>query len=64
MNRTSRRTFTSIGTRPRPSSGWIPWNSLNLGFSALELARIRRMVLSEQAALLKAWHDYFGNTTG
>jgi hypothetical protein len=35
----------------------------NLGFSALELARIRRMLLSEQAALLKAWHDYFGNTT-
>ena len=36
----------------------------NLGFSALELARIRRVLLSENAALLKAWHDYFGNTTG
>ena len=36
----------------------------NLGFSALELARIRRVLLSEQATLLKAWHDYFGTTTG
>ena len=36
----------------------------NLGFSALELARIRRVLLSEHVALLKAWHDYFGNTTG
>ena len=38
--------------------------SQNIGCSALELARIRRVLLSENAALLKAWHDHFGNTTG
>ncbi|HKY35762.1 MAG TPA: DUF4160 domain-containing protein [Polyangiaceae bacterium] len=38
--------------------------AINLGFSALELGRIRRVLLSHQAALLKAWHDYFRTTTG
>ena len=37
--------------------------SQNLGFSALELARIRRVLLSENTALLKAWNDRFGNNT-
>ena len=37
--------------------------ALNLGFSALEFARIRRVLPSEHAALLKAWHDYFGTST-
>ena len=37
--------------------------ALNLGFSAMELARIRRVLISEQPALLKAWHDYFGTST-
>lgn len=42
----------------------MPTCRLSASFSALELARIRRVLLSEHAALLKAWHDYFGNTTG
>jgi len=32
----------------------------NLGFPSVELARIRRVLISEQAILLRAWHDYFG----
>ena len=32
----------------------------NLGFSAVEIARIQRVVESEQQRLLRSWHDYFG----
>lgn len=34
--------------------------ALNLGFSAVEVARIERMVQSEQQVFLRSWHDYFG----
>ncbi|HWP07532.1 MAG TPA: DUF4160 domain-containing protein [Polyangiaceae bacterium] len=33
--------------------------AVNLGFSAVELARIRRVLISERETLLEAWHDYF-----
>ena len=33
----------------------------NLGFSAVELARIQRVVESEQQNLLQSWHDHFGS---
>ncbi len=33
------------------------------GFSPIELARIRRLLISEAATLLKAWHDHFGTET-
>jgi hypothetical protein len=32
----------------------------NLGFSAVEVARIQRMVESEQQKLLQSWNDHFG----
>ena len=32
----------------------------NLGFSSVELARIRRVLISEHDILLRTWHDYFG----
>lgn len=32
----------------------------NIGFSPVELARIRRMVKTHRTLLLKAWHDNFG----
>ncbi len=38
--------------------------SSNLDFSALELGRIRRVLLSDEPALLKAWHDYFRTANG
>jgi len=33
--------------------------STNLGFSAVELARIERMVQSGRQAFLRRWHEYF-----
>ena len=35
--------------------------AVNLGFSAVELARIEHVVQSERQALLRSWHDYFGS---
>jgi hypothetical protein len=32
----------------------------NLGFSAVELARVERVVQFEQQALLRSWHEHFG----
>jgi len=32
----------------------------NRGFRAHEIRRITRLVVQHQAALLEAWHDYFG----
>jgi hypothetical protein len=32
----------------------------NIGFGPPELTRIERMVRENQAALLEAWHGYFG----
>ena len=32
----------------------------NLGFGAVELAKIERLIANHQAELLRAWHDYFG----
>ena len=36
----------------------------NYGFSPSELTRISAIVRANQAALVKAWHDYFGNREG
>ena len=36
----------------------------NYGFSATELHRIVEIVRENEAALLKAWHDYFGIREG
>ena len=33
----------------------------NAGFSARELGELRRLVRDHRAALLEAWHGYFGN---
>jgi len=33
----------------------------NIGFAAHELNRILRLVEDNQAALLEAWHGYFGS---
>ena len=65
MSRTSLRMSMSIRDASTAKFWLAPIElAQNLGFSALELARVRRVLLSEQAALLKAWHDYFGNTRG
>jgi hypothetical protein len=44
---------------------WLepPALAFNLGFSAVELGRLARMVESEQQAFLRSWHEYFGPTT-
>lgn len=36
----------------------------NYGFSSTELTRIAAIVQVNEAALLKAWHEYFDRTTG
>jgi Domain of unknown function (DUF4160) len=36
----------------------------NYGFTATELNRIAAIVRKNEAALLKAWHDYFGSRQG
>lgn len=33
----------------------------NLGFNAIELRRIERIVTKHEQELLEAWHDYFGH---
>jgi hypothetical protein len=40
---------------------WLEPVSLarNLGFSAVELQRVQRLVVEHQARLLEAWHGYF-----
>ena len=32
----------------------------NLGFGAVELRRIERLVVEHEDSLLDSWHDYFG----
>ncbi len=32
----------------------------NLGFGAVELRRIERLVVEHENSLLDSWHDYFG----
>jgi len=32
----------------------------NLGFSAIELARVERVVQSERQTFLQSWHEHFG----
>ncbi len=32
----------------------------NLGFGAVELRRIERLVVEHEDSLLESWHDYFG----
>jgi hypothetical protein len=32
----------------------------NVGFTARELAEVMRLVQRSEAALLRAWHDFFG----
>ena len=34
--------------------------SRNLGFGAVELGKIERLVVEHRDQLLEAWHDYFG----
>jgi len=32
----------------------------NLGFRAVELRRIRRILMDHEAVLVEAWHEHFG----
>ncbi len=32
----------------------------NLGFGAVELRRVERLVVEHENSLLDSWHDYFG----
>lgn len=36
----------------------------NIGFSAVELRHIQRLIAEHEQRLLEAWDDYFGTTTG
>ena len=36
----------------------------NLGFTAVELRRVHRLVSQHQTRLLEAWNEYFGRSTG
>lgn len=36
----------------------------NLGFNAVELRRIQRLVAEHEPQLVEAWNEYFGKQTG
>ena len=36
----------------------------NIGFTAVELRHIQRLIEEHEHRLLEAWDDYFGRTTG
>ena len=36
----------------------------NLGFSAVELRRVQRVIAEHEPRLLEAWNDYFRRATG
>ena len=36
----------------------------NLGFTAVELRRVQRLIVEHQARLLEAWNGYFGGPAG
>ncbi len=36
----------------------------NLGFSAVELRRVQRLVAEHELRLLEAWNEHFGGATG
>jgi len=36
----------------------------NLGFNAVELRRIQRLVAEHESQLVEAWNEYFGKQTG
>ena len=38
--------------------------AVNLGFGAREVARLAAVARQHEAELVKAWHDYFGNSEG
>jgi hypothetical protein len=47
-------------TTQLPSSGSIRYDTITaLGFRPAELRRIGSIIAEQQAALLKAWHEYF-----
>ena len=64
------------GMSNQQSSGWrqSPWRVIlglrwlapvalarNLGFTAVELRRVERLLADNEPQLLGAWHEYFGS---
>ncbi|HXZ86630.1 MAG TPA: DUF4160 domain-containing protein [Myxococcota bacterium] len=56
------RPHVHIDHHDRSAKFWLEPIGLarNIGFSGWELARLERLIRSNQSDLLKAWHGFFG----